>query len=110
MSLGEKLRSAREEAGFTHEEVAERLNAHRQTVGRYERGERQPSYPTVAFMAGLYGKPIGWFFDDPDESDESVFWSVQVALRSLGGQLSDEGLKAVQAFIEFTHARERGES
>lgn len=49
--LGRNLRRAREQAGLTQEQVAERSGVHSTEVSRIERGKRDPQVSTVERLA-----------------------------------------------------------
>jgi len=50
-ALGRNLRRAREQAGLTQEEVAERSGVHSTEVSRIERGKRDPRVSTLERLA-----------------------------------------------------------
>jgi ribosome-binding protein aMBF1 (putative translation factor) len=54
----EKLRLARQEAGLTQVEVAERLGQPQPYVSKIERGERRIDPPELARFAAVYGKDV----------------------------------------------------
>lgn len=45
--FGEQLRKAREEKGITQQTLAENVYVTRQTISRYENGERYPDIVTL---------------------------------------------------------------
>jgi len=50
-ALGKNLRRARQQAGLTQEEVAERSGVHSTEVSRIERGKRDPRVSTLERLA-----------------------------------------------------------
>jgi transcriptional regulator with XRE-family HTH domain len=50
-ALGRNLRRAREQAGLTQEQVAERSGVHSTEVSRIERGKRDPRVSTLERLA-----------------------------------------------------------
>jgi transcriptional regulator with XRE-family HTH domain len=58
-ALGKNLRRAREEAGLTQEEVAERSGVHATEVSRIERDKRDPQVSTVERLAKAVRVPPG---------------------------------------------------
>ena len=52
--LPERLIALRTAQGITRAEAARRLNMSAMGYGRYEKGERTPSYQTVSFMAHFF--------------------------------------------------------
>ncbi|WMM74274.1 helix-turn-helix transcriptional regulator [Rhodococcus pyridinivorans] len=59
-TLSDRLRKAREVAGLTQSEIADRLELTRRTVGSYESGERAPKRTTIAAWAMATAVPVTW--------------------------------------------------
>lgn len=59
-----KLRAAREAAGLTQADVAERLGVPQTFVSKVETGERRIDPFELMELAALYGKPHGDFLED----------------------------------------------
>jgi transcriptional regulator with XRE-family HTH domain len=53
--LGERLRKAREQAGLTQAEVAEKAGVHVNYYARIERGEENPSYTKLQNIMKVLG-------------------------------------------------------
>ena len=119
MSVSERLRTAREELGWTRREVGERAGVDLNMIYEYESGRRNPSTLALRGLAALYGKPVEWFYGveeggaDPERSIEAdrelVMNEASLALRSTGKELSDEAIKSIADYIRFVHAREERE-
>ena len=56
--IGERLKAARELAGLTQSQVAERLSVSEMTVYRWETGRFEPSFAKLQALAGLLQHPI----------------------------------------------------
>jgi transcriptional regulator with XRE-family HTH domain len=68
MSLGQRLRLARENKGWTQVYVAKLLGITSQALSNYERGERDPDTPLLNRLAELYGVSVDYLLgrtDDP---------------------------------------------
>lgn len=52
-TLGERIKEARTQAGFTQEQLAEMLNLSRGTIARYELGEIEPKLQNLAAIANV---------------------------------------------------------
>jgi transcriptional regulator with XRE-family HTH domain len=61
----ERLKQARQDAGLTQAQAAERLGKPQSYVSKVERAERRIDPPELARFAAIYGKPIGWFWNLP---------------------------------------------
>lgn len=57
-ALLELVRALRADQGLTHEDLADKANIHRTTVGLLERGERTPSLEVAANIANALGYPL----------------------------------------------------
>ena len=66
-SVGERIREARLAHGWTHEELARRMNVNWRTVQRWQKG-RPPRLQTLLRLADVLGVPQGYFV----EVDDSV--------------------------------------
>ncbi len=66
--VGERLKSARELAGLTQTQVAERLQVTEMTVYRWESGKYEPSYGKLQQLADLYKQPVETFIGVPATS------------------------------------------
>ena len=64
---GERLRIARERAGFSGESAAEILHLDRSTLNRYENGKRIPSEAQVRVMALTYSTSEEYLYDETDD-------------------------------------------
>lgn len=72
----ERLIYLREQLGITKAEAARRLNMSAMGYGRYERGEREPSYQTVSFIAQQFGSSVEYLYG---ETDNNIASSVTIS-------------------------------
>lgn len=65
-TLGDRLRKAREHAGFEQGELAARIGISRNTVGNYEldRGQRGPKMLVLRAWAHECDVPLDWLLQD----------------------------------------------
>ncbi|WP_053366492.1 phosphotransferase [Bacillus sp. FJAT-27245] len=54
MNIGEKLRIRRKKAGFTQEQVAEKINTTRQTLSNWEVGKNFPDIDSIIKLSQIY--------------------------------------------------------
>jgi len=62
-ALGELLRQARLEAGFSGAQLARLIGRSQPYISDLERGQRMPSLPTLQSIAAALGKPTSFFLD-----------------------------------------------
>lgn len=65
----EKLKEVRETLNINKAEAARRLNISAMAYGRYEKGEREPSYQTVCFIANAFHCNIDFLYGLSDRMD-----------------------------------------
>lgn len=58
--LAERLRTAREEAGLTQQQVADWLGVRRPAIAEIEGGSRAVKSDELVRLASLYGRSLGW--------------------------------------------------
>ena len=85
--IGERLKTARELAGLTQSQVAERLSVSEMTVYRWESGKFEPSFAKLQALARLFQQPMeGLLGGIPAAGESNV--SAQVAHVRLKGYVS----------------------
>ena len=63
----ERLTALRNEKGLTRAEAARLLNMSAMGYGRYEKGERTPSYQTVSYMAQFFNTSTDYLYGLSDD-------------------------------------------
>lgn len=63
-TLQDRIRKAREHAGLKQEELAQKLETTRQTLGRWENGSHAPTEKNLQALAEATGVPVEWFYQD----------------------------------------------
>jgi transcriptional regulator with XRE-family HTH domain len=59
-TFSKKLTKARQEAGFTQQEVANETKIKRTTLAGYETGRTQPDIETLGILSDFYGVSLDW--------------------------------------------------
>lgn len=74
--IPDRIKEAREAAGFTLDAFAESLGKTRQAVAQFENGQTSPSSDTLSRIIELTGQPVSFFVTSPLRSATSgtVFW------------------------------------
>lgn len=57
-----RLKTIREEVGYTQQEVADQIGISRTSINRYENKERQPDIENIGKLAEFYCISIDWLF------------------------------------------------
>src|SRR5271163_963494 len=73
VSIGERLRAAREDAGLTLDQTAELSGLSKAHLSRLESAERQPSIAALLTLAGALGTPVSTLLgEDQDPSPLAI--------------------------------------
>ena len=59
-TFGKKLKQARNDAGYTQQQIKSILKIGQSTLSQYENGEREPDIETLGRMADFYCVSIDW--------------------------------------------------
>src|SRR5689334_12792190 len=94
--LAESLRVAREAAGLSQVEVAQKLGLPRPAISQMENGHRGVGALELARLAKLYGRPLSYFADE-----ETVGSSRLVELHRTAEALSEKDRTEVLRFAEY---------
>lgn len=68
-NVGLRIREARAAAGLTQIGLAELAGQGERTIQAWERGERTPRLPALVALAALLGRPVAWFYAEPEHED-----------------------------------------
>ncbi len=93
MSLGEKLRQARLEAGLSQRALCGDAIT-RNMLSQIENGTAHPSMATLQYLAGQLGKPVSYFLGEPAAISssplaEAVAWLEKARQRMTAGKSAD---------------------
>ena len=69
--IGNQIKTFRKSAGFTQDELAKRLNTTKQTISRYEKGERKANQDMLFELCDIFGVSIDDFFPSQNEALQS---------------------------------------
>ena len=67
----DRLIKIREQLGLNKAEAARRLNMSAMGYGRYENGQREPSFQTVCFIASTFNTTSDYLYGFTDDSSTS---------------------------------------
>lgn len=105
--LGERLRQARDLAGFSQSEAARNLGITSAALSQYEGGKRRMEVLMLDRIAGLYGVPVTYFFaalSNSEMQEPEVNWETE--LRIMARSLSPDGKSGISRLIQQIHRLE----
>lgn len=100
--IGSQIRQFREEKKLSQSDVASYFDTTRQTISRYETGERAANQDILFGLSSLFNKPIDDFFPKREFQIEEEPNMVTDALLD---DLTEEEIEEVTAFIEFVKSK-----
>ncbi|WP_415747438.1 helix-turn-helix domain-containing protein [Streptococcus mitis] len=74
--IGNQIKTFRKSAGFTQDELAKRLNTTKQTISRYEKGDRKANQDMLFELCDIFGVSIDDFFPSQNETLQSPIQTI----------------------------------
>lgn len=105
MLFGERLLKARKDRKMSQDELAKSLGVHAPIIGRYERGEVNPSIEVAAKIADTLEVSLDYLVGNADlELDASMINRIQ-DIQQLNGDDKDHLLVMIDAFLRDAKTR-----
>ena len=95
--IGTQIKTFRKSAGFTQDELAKRLNTTKQTISRYEKGDRKANQDMLFELCDIFGVSIDDFFPSQNESNQPPATS---QIQSIYNELEPPGQRKVITYAE----------
>ena len=95
--IGNQIKTFPKSAGFTQDELAKRLNTTKQTISRYEKGDRKANQDMLFELCDIFGVSIDDFFPSQNEALQSPTTS---PIQTIYDQLEDDRQKKVVTYAE----------
>lgn len=73
MTIGERIKAARKQAGMTQQELADKLNVSYVGVSQWESGRRNPKQGTLSRIADVLDIPLSDLIGTHAMSDDEIF-------------------------------------
>ena len=72
MTIGERIKSARKQAGMTQQELADRLETSYVGISLWESGKRRPKQESLKRIAEVLNIPVAYFTEGNSMSEQEV--------------------------------------
>ena len=72
MSIGQRLKTLRKEAGLSQKQVAEALKMSKPIVSQYESDQRTPSVPKLIRFSRFYKASLDYICENVEKKDELI--------------------------------------
>ena len=104
--IGNQIKTFRKSAGFTQDELAKRLNTTKQTISRYEKGDRKANQDMLFELCDIFGVSIDDFFPSQNEALQSPTAS---SIQTIYDQLAPPRQSKVLTYAERQLKEQRNE-
>lgn len=104
--IGNQIKTFRKSAGFTQDELAKRLNTTKQTISRYEKGDRKANQDMLFELCDIFGVSIDDFFPSQNEALQSPTVST---IQTIYDQLHQPRQEKVLTYAEKQLKEQRNE-
>lgn len=102
--IGKKLQLAREEAGFSQEQLASLMGCAQSTLSNYEKGKRRIYLTQLEHIAELLNKPIEYFLES---STSNQGFSGHSSINNISLDDEPELLQIINALYELPKEKRR---
>ena len=104
--IGNQIKIFRKSAGFTQDELAKRLNTTKQTISRYEKGDRKANQDMLFELCDIFGVSIDDFFPSQNETLQSPTAS---SIQTIYDQLAPPRQSKILTYAERQLNEQRNE-
>lgn len=101
-SFTDRLRQLRKQAGFSQQELADKMQVTKQTISQYERAVRKPDYDTILFFCDLFNVSADYLLGKADVTIR-LLNSDELNLLSNGNNLSENEQALIKIFRKLNH-------
>jgi transcriptional regulator with XRE-family HTH domain len=109
VTLGDRLRAAREYVGLKQEEVARHLSIPRTALSNIEAGQRKVDAIELSRLAKLYQRPLSWFTGEDIGTSEEFPPEIAHVARAAAG-LSSQDRRELARFADFLKSRAKAKA
>ena len=104
--LSENLKTARNNANYTQDDVAKYLNVKRQTYGAYETGKSTPNPDTLIMLAKFYDVSADYLLGLTDDPTPKKTLTPDDELNQAISKLTPKGRERTKEYIDLLKTRE----
>ena len=101
-AMGGRIRSARQEAGLSQSELAERCSISVSFLGHIERGTRKMSLETLVAICDILGLSADYLLQDELPGSDAVIGNIIPSVKKQGPYQYDRYLTIIKALAEIS--------
>ena len=102
MTFSDKLIALRKKAGWSQEELAERLNVSRQSVSKWEGAQSMPDIDKIVQLSSLFGVTTDYLLKDGQDDPQSAAAETPSPLPRIKALTAAYWLVVVAIFLWYT--------
>ena len=100
--VGNKIKTFREARGMTQDMLADKLNTTRQTISRYENGDRKANQDVLFDLSVIFGVKVDDFFPSRDNiSEESPLATIAAHMANSEKKLTKSDIDKINDYIDL---------
>jgi transcriptional regulator with XRE-family HTH domain len=103
----ERLRLARTESEFSWKDITDAMGLSRQAIQSWESGETSPLVHNLVKLSELFGRPIGWFFGEPNGEANAEAIAPKLQPGSKAGKANSSNLLLERIERQEAESRQR---
>lgn len=96
--VGEQIKKWRLIRNMSQEDLSERLNTTKQTVSRYEKGERKANQDVLFDLARILNVSINEFFPKMESVSDK---KIETLAAHIDDDVTDEEMEDIKKYIDF---------
>lgn len=101
--IANQIKKMREFRNMNQQELAERLGTTKQTVSRYENGQRKANQDVLFELSHIFDCSINDFFPKNEANNKQI----ETLAAHIDGDVTDEEMKEILAFIKGIKASKK---
>lgn len=101
--IAKQIKKMREFRNMNQQELAERLGTTKQTVSRYENGQRKANQDVLFELSRIFDCSINDFFPENETNNKQI----ETLAAHIDGDMTDEEMKEILAFIKGIKASKK---
>jgi len=102
--VGQRIRELRLQRGMGQEELAEKLNTTKQTISRYENGDRAANQDILFELSRILNVSINEFFPKKEEQQEN---KIETIAAHIDDDVTEEELEDITRYIDFIKSQRK---
>lgn len=97
--VGNQIKKLREKHSMTQDQLAEKLKTTRQTISRYETGDRKTNQDVLFKLSKIFGVSVDSFF--PDNRDKEKQDNTTLLAAHIDDNVTEDQMNEILNFIDY---------